>query len=83
MLLAQIIVYAALAYLATGFLFSFYFSFFAVGKFDKSAKNSGIGFRLIIFFGAAAFWSLLLIRMLRGSGQPQEITAHRTAAGRN
>ena len=83
MLLAQIIVYAAFAYLATGCLFSIYFSFFAVGKFDESAKNSGIGFRLIIFFGAAAFWVLLLIRLLSGSGPPPEITAHRTAAQRS
>ena len=83
MFLAQIIVYAAFAYLAIGLLFSIYFSFFAVGKFDESAKDSGTGFRLIIFFGAAAFWVFLAVRMLRGGSQPQEMNAHRAAAGQN
>ena len=83
MLLAKIIVYGSFAYLAIGIMFSVYFSFFAVGKFDESAKKSGIGFRLIIFFGVAAFWVLPAFRMLGGSGQPPEITAHRTAAGQN
>ena len=72
MIVAQIIVYTALAYLAIGFLFSVYFSFFAVKKFDESAKDAGIGFRLIIFFGVVAFWTLLAWRLFRGQKRPIE-----------
>ena len=79
MLLAQIIVYTALIYLAIGFLFSIYFSFFAVKKFDESAKDAGIFFRIIIFFGVVAFWIYLAIRMFGNKGQPNEITAHHKA----
>ena len=80
MLLAQIIVYTTLAYLAIGFLFSIYFSFFAVKKFDEAAKDAGIGFRLIIFFGVVAFWALLAWRMFRGEKIPVEKNAHRKMA---
>jgi len=83
MLIAQIIVYAAFVYLAIGFLFSIYFSFFAVKKFDESAKEAGFFFRVIIFFGVVAFWVLLAIRMFGKKGQPNEITAHRKAAEGN
>ncbi len=83
MLVAEIIVYTALVYLAIGFVFSIYFSFFAVKKFDESAKNAGIGFRLIIFFGVVAFWTLLAWRLLRGKNGPLETNAHRKAAKEN
>ena len=83
MLIAQIIVYAAFAYFAIGFLFSIYFSFFAVKGFDESAKNTGIGFKLIIFFGVVAFWVFLAIRMFGSEGQLKETTAHRKAAEGN
>ncbi len=81
MLVAQTIVYTAFLYLVIGFLFSIYFSFFGVKKFDESAKNAGIGFRLIIFFGVAAFWALLAWRLFAGTNQTEETTAHRAAAG--
>jgi mannose/fructose/N-acetylgalactosamine-specific phosphotransferase system component IIC len=83
MLLAQIIVYTVLIYLALGFVFSIYFSFFAVKAFDEAAKESGIGFRLIIFFGVIAFWILLARRMFTGQKQPDEVTAHRKRAEGN
>ena len=83
MLFAQIIVYTAFIYLTIGFLFSVYFSFFAVKKFDEAAKDAGIGFRLIIFFGVAAFWTLLAWRMFRGKKHPTEKTAHREIAKEN
>ncbi len=81
MLLAQIIVYTAFTYLAIGFLFSIYFSFVGVKKFDESAKEAGVGFRLIIFLGVAAFWSLLAWRMFNGKNRPVESNAHRKIAG--
>ena len=80
MMIAQIIVYIVLFYLVIGFLFSIYFSFFAVKDFDESAKETGMFFRLIIFFGVVAFWVLFAIRMFGKKGQPTEITAHRNAA---
>jgi hypothetical protein len=83
MILAQVIVYISFAYLGIGFLFSSYFSFVAVKKFDQAAKDAGIGFRLIIFFGVVALWPLLVKRLLAGEGQPVEKTSHREMAGRN
>lgn len=81
MLLAKIIVYTVFVYLATGFLYSIYFSFFAVKNFDESAKNAGIGFRIIIFFGVVAFWVMFAWRMLNGKKTPIEKTAHREIIG--
>ena len=80
MQLAQIIVYVVFAYLAIGILFSAYFSFFAVKRFDESAKDTGIGFRLLIFPGVVALWVLFAMRILRGEKQPVENTDHRKAA---
>lgn len=83
MLFAQIIVYSAFAYLAAGSLFSIYFSFFAVKRFDKSATHAGIGFRLIIFFGATALWPIFVWRIFKGKKQPEELTAHRKVSKEN
>jgi amino acid transporter len=83
MLLAEIIVYTVFAYLAMGLLFSLYFSFFAVKKFDESAKDAGIGFRLVIFFGVVALWIIFAWRMIRGRKTPTEINAHRKIAREN
>ena len=77
MFLSEIIVYAVFAYVATGFIFAIYFAFFGVKKFDESARNSGIGFSLIIFFGAVAFWALLVVKLFRGGKRPTESNAHR------
>ncbi len=83
MLFAQIIVYSAFAYFLAGFLFSIYFSFFAVKSFDKSATHAGIGFRLIIFSGVMALWPILAWRIFNGKTQPKELTAHRRVRGEN
>jgi hypothetical protein len=65
MLWAEIIVYSVFAYLAIGLLFAVWFVAFGVIKFDDSAKGTSFGFRLIIFFGAAAFWAFLAWRLLK------------------
>lgn len=65
MLWGEIIVYSFFAYLAIGLLFAVWFVAFGVTKFDDSAKETGIGFRLIIFFGAAAFWAFLAWRLVK------------------
>lgn len=80
MLVAEIIVYAAFIYLALGSLFAVYYVFAGVQKYDEDAKNAGIGFRLIIFFGVAALWVIFASRMLSGRKRPIEETAHRKIA---
>jgi len=77
MIWAEIIVYAVFVYLAIGFLFAFWFVAFGITKSDDSAKGTGIGFRLLIFFGAIPFWILLASRLLKGEKRPTEKNAHR------
>ncbi len=80
MLLAEIIVYAVFVYLAIGLLFAVWFIAFGVTKLDDSAKETSFGFRLIIFFGAVAFWILLAWRLLKGEKRLIEKTAHRKSS---
>lgn len=77
MLFAEIIFYTVFIYLAIGFVFAVWFAAFGVAKIDDSAKETSIGFRLIIFFGATAFWVLLAWRLLKGKKRPSEQNAHR------
>ncbi|HVE56877.1 MAG TPA: hypothetical protein VNB22_08610 [Pyrinomonadaceae bacterium] len=77
MIFAEIIVYAVFIYLGLGVLFAVWFAASGVTKLDDSAKGTSFGFRLIIFFGAVAFWVLLLRRLAKGEKRPMEKTAHR------
>jgi uncharacterized membrane protein len=77
MLLAEIIVYAVEIYAVIGVLFAVWFVIFGVTKLDDSAKETSFGFRLIIFFGAVAFWILLAWRLAKGEKRPTENNAHR------
>jgi len=43
-----------------------------VQKIDHRAQGAGVGFRLLIFPGAAVFWPTLLKRWLRATGEPPE-----------
>ena len=81
MLFAEIVVYFLLAYAAIGVAFGVYFAMYGVRKMDEAAKGAGLGFRLIIVPAAAAFWAVLLPRILRGAVRPRERNAHRAAAG--
>lgn len=78
MIFAEIIVDTVFIYLTCGAVFAVWFVVRGIGKFDEAAKDSGVAFRLIIFFGAAAFWVFLLQRLMKGAAKPQEKTAHRT-----
>jgi hypothetical protein len=80
MIYAEIIVYAAGIYLLSGILFALWFIVSGVTKLDDAAKDTGFGFRFIIFFGAVAFWVLLLWRLAKGEKRPQEKTAHRQSS---
>jgi hypothetical protein len=63
---------AMYAYALAGVLFSVSFVLRGVQKVDHQAKGSSIGFRLLIFPGAVAFWPLLLKRWIRATGEPPE-----------
>lgn len=63
MLVAEIIVYLSFAYIALGALFAVWFVFFGAEKIDDAARESGLGFKIVIFVGAAALWIVLLSRL--------------------
>ena len=58
------------AYALVGLVFAGFFVSLGVQKLDYEAKGSGIGFRLLIFPGVAAFWPMLLARWTRGIVEP-------------
>ena len=53
------------AYALTGILFAVPFLLAGIGRIDSRARGAGIGFRLVVFPGVAAFWPFLLRRWLR------------------
>jgi hypothetical protein len=57
-------------YLGCGLVFAVGFVTRGVGALDAAAKGAGIGFRLLIFPGSAAFWPYLLFRWIRGVKSP-------------
>lgn len=77
MIYAQIIVYASFVYLGLGALFAVWFVTLGIARFDESARGAGIGFRIMVLFGATAFWVLLAWRIATGRTAPEERTAHR------
>ena len=61
---------AMYAYAIVGVLFAILFVLRGVQSVDHRAQGASIGFGLLIFPGAAAFWPLLLMRWLRATGEP-------------
>jgi hypothetical protein len=82
MIFAEIIVYSVGIYLLVGVLFALWFAARGVARLDDAAKDTSYGFRFIIFFGATAFWILLLWRLAKGAKRPTEKNTHRLEAGR-
>lgn len=82
MIFAEIIVYTAFVYTGLGVLFAVWFVASGITKLDDSAKGTSPGFRFIIFFGAVAFWILLLWRVAKSKQRPVEKNAHRLASQR-
>jgi hypothetical protein len=74
--MVEIIVSGLGIYLAIGVFFALYFVVFQITKYDETAKNSSIFFRVIIFFGATVFWVLLLNQIVQNKDRV-EVTAHR------
>lgn len=63
---------AMYAYAFAGVLFAVFFVLYGIQKIDHQAKGASIGFRLLVFPGAAAFWPLLFRRWIRATGEPPE-----------
>lgn len=62
---AEWIVMTLLGYGVAGVLFAVPFLSIGICRLDSRAKDTGWGFRLVVFPGVVAFWPLLLNRWLR------------------
>lgn len=71
------------AYVIAGLVFAVPFVIFWAKRLDHNAKGSGLGFRIVVIPGVAAFWPLLAIRLLQGKTRPLERTAHRDLAAKH
>jgi hypothetical protein len=77
-ILARIFVYALETYAGLGLIFAALFVWIGVQRLDSEAQGSGIGFRLLILPGVAAFWPVFLLRSMRGTAEaPVERNPHR------
>jgi len=65
MIVAEWFVRVLTLYAAIGVAFGTLFVIAGVQRIDPVARNTGLGFRLIIFLGSAALWPALLIRWIR------------------
>jgi hypothetical protein len=67
-MIAQLILVALAVYLAIGVLFAIAFVTRLVSRIDPVAADGPIGFRLLIFPGAALLWPIVLAKVLRAKG---------------
>lgn len=80
-LIATALFWIIAVYALIGIVFAIVFVTRLAGKIDSAAREGTWGFKLLILPGAAAFWPLLLKRVLGGkSDPPEEKNAHRVAA---
>lgn len=68
--LAKAFVYVLETYAGLGLIFAVPFVLMGVQRLDSEAQGSGVGFRLLILPGVAAFWPVLLYRWVRGVAEP-------------
>jgi hypothetical protein len=66
-ILARVIAGGLELYAAAGALLAIAFVCFGVQKLDPGVQSAGIGFRLLILPGVAAFWPMFLSRWVRGT----------------
>ena len=60
-------------YLICGFVFAMAFVFKGAQEIDEGAKDSTLGFKIIIIPASMVFWPLLLIKWIRFSkNQPHD-----------
>ena len=62
MQILEVAVNVILVYLAVGVVAGAVFAFFGVARTDDATRGAGVGFRLLIIPGCAAFWPFLLFR---------------------
>jgi hypothetical protein len=67
---AKAIVYTLAIYAGLGLVFAGPFVWFGIQRLDSEAQGSGVGFRLLILPGVAAFWPMFLYRWARGIVEP-------------
>ena len=78
---AKAIVYTLAVYASLGLVFAVPFVSLGVQRLDSEALGSGIGFRLLILPGVAAFWPMFLYRWRRGIAEPPvENSPHRLSS---
>jgi hypothetical protein len=69
-IVAKAFVYGLEVYAGLGFIFALVFAWVGVQTLDSEARGSGVGFRLLILPGIAAFWPMLLGRWLQRVNEP-------------
>ncbi len=67
---AKAFVYTLAVYVGLGLVFAAAFVSMGVQRLDADAQGSGVGFRLLILPGIAAFWPMFLYRWTRGATEP-------------
>ncbi len=78
---AKAFVYTLAVYAGLGLVFALPFVWLGVQRLDSEAQGSGIGFRLLILPGVAAFWPMFLYRLRRGIAEPRvEKNPHRLSS---
>ena len=78
MTITQIILLVAAAYTLIGVVFAAAFVARGVARVDPAARGGTVGFRILIFPGAAALWPLLFARWMRAPkhGEATDPAAH-------
>ncbi len=74
MIAAEIITFVLAAYAGIGALFALWFVTFRIGDFDPAARGTGVFFRFLIFFGAAAMWIVIAAGLIRNSKDDRKTT---------
>jgi hypothetical protein len=75
---SKALVYTLALYASLGLVFAVPFVWLGVQRLDSEAQGSGVGFRLPILPGVAAFWPMFLCRWRPGILEPPlEKNSHR------
>ena len=74
--LVQVFVDGMTVYAAIGMLFASAFVFAGIHRIDTQAEGAGVGFRLLVFPGAIAFWPMLLKWWVTGAPRTSEKIPH-------
>ena len=69
---ASILLLAAAAYAVTGIAVGGWFVFSGIGRIDPATVHAPLGFRLIVWPGAAALWPWVLLKSVRAGVQGGE-----------